>query len=137
MGGMLGLSRALFSAVLQALNYRPGASSHHAGPEGDSDTDRQADGDHGCGRINPGVGEVAPQPPGSCTEALTPRTSDFDLIWKESCCRGDSAQLPSRVQLLQSHGVQLAQLPCPWNFLGKTTGMSCHALLQGIYLTQG
>ena len=25
---------------------------------------------------------------------------------------------------------------CPWNSLGKNTGVSCHFLLQGIFLTQ-
>ena len=26
---------------------------------------------------------------------------------------------------------------CPWDFLGKNTGVGCHFLLQGIFLTQG
>ena len=26
---------------------------------------------------------------------------------------------------------------CPWDFLGKNTGVGCHALLQGIFPTQG
>ena len=26
---------------------------------------------------------------------------------------------------------------CPWNFPGKNTGVGCHFLLQGIFLTQG
>ena len=30
-----------------------------------------------------------------------------------------------------------ASLPCPWDFPGKNTGMGCHFLLQGIFLTQG
>ena len=25
---------------------------------------------------------------------------------------------------------------CPWNSLGKNTGVGCHALLQGIFLTE-
>ena len=29
------------------------------------------------------------------------------------------------------------RLFCPWNFLGKNTGVDCCALLQGIFLTQG
>ena len=29
------------------------------------------------------------------------------------------------------------QLPCPWNFLGKNTGVGCHSLLQGIFPTRG
>ena len=30
-----------------------------------------------------------------------------------------------------------ARLLCPWNFPGKNIGMRCHALLQGIFQTQG
>ena len=33
--------------------------------------------------------------------------------------------------------VLVARFPCPWNSLGKNTGMGCHFLLQGIFLTQG
>ena len=28
-------------------------------------------------------------------------------------------------------------LLCPWDSPGKNTGVGCHALLQGIFLTQG
>ena len=41
------------------------------------------------------------------------------------------------------HGVGLichpmpARIPCPWDFPGKNTGVSCRSLLQGIFLTQG
>ena len=28
-------------------------------------------------------------------------------------------------------------LLCPWDFPGKNTGVRCHFLLQGIFLTQG
>ena len=38
---------------------------------------------------------------------------------------------------LQLHGLEPARLPYPWNFPGKNTGMGCHFLLQGIFLTQG
>ena len=31
----------------------------------------------------------------------------------------------------------MARLLCPWNFLDKNTGVGCHFLLQGIFLTQG
>ena len=30
-----------------------------------------------------------------------------------------------------------ARLLCPWDSPGKITGVGCHALLQGIFLTQG
>ena len=29
------------------------------------------------------------------------------------------------------------RLLCPWNFPGKNTGVCCHSLLQGIFMTQG
>ena len=38
---------------------------------------------------------------------------------------------------LPPHGLQAARLLCPQNFPGKTTGVGCHFLLQGIFLTQG
>ena len=38
---------------------------------------------------------------------------------------------------LQSHGLQPARILCPWDSPGKNSGVGCHALLQGIFLTQG
>ena len=38
---------------------------------------------------------------------------------------------------LQPYGPQPTRLLCPWNFPGKSTGVGCHFLLQGIFLTQG
>ena len=38
---------------------------------------------------------------------------------------------------LQPHGLEPARLLCPWSFLGKNTGVSCHFLFQRIFLTQG
>ena len=38
---------------------------------------------------------------------------------------------------LQPHGLEPASLLCPWNSPGKNTGVGCHALLQGIFPTQG
>ena len=35
------------------------------------------------------------------------------------------------------HGLMPSRLLCPWDSPGKNTGVSCHALLQGIFLTQG
>ena len=37
----------------------------------------------------------------------------------------------------QLHGLQPTRLLCPWDFPSKSTGMGCHALLQGIFPTQG
>ena len=38
---------------------------------------------------------------------------------------------------LQSYGLYPARLPCSHGPPGKSTGGGCHALLQGIFLTQG
>ena len=38
---------------------------------------------------------------------------------------------------LWPHWLQPARLLCPWNSPGKNTGVGCHCLLQGIFLTQG
>ena len=38
---------------------------------------------------------------------------------------------------LQPYGLQPANLLCPWDSPGKHNGVGCHALLQGIFLTQG
>ena len=38
---------------------------------------------------------------------------------------------------LWPHGLWPIRLLCPWNSLGKHTGVDCHSLLQGIFPTQG
>ena len=38
---------------------------------------------------------------------------------------------------LPPHGLQPARFLCPWDSPGKNTGVGCHALLQGIFSTQG
>ena len=38
---------------------------------------------------------------------------------------------------LQPYGLSSARLLCPWDSPDKNTGVGCHALLQGIFLTQG
>ena len=35
------------------------------------------------------------------------------------------------------HELQPTRLFCPWNSPGKNTGVGCHSLLQGVFLTQG
>ena len=37
---------------------------------------------------------------------------------------------------LRPHGLEPARLPCPWDYLGKNTGVCCHFFLQGIFPTQ-
>ena len=43
----------------------------------------------------------------------------------------------SRVQLFGILCTAAARLLCPWDSLGKSTTVGCHAFLQGIFLTQG
>ena len=38
---------------------------------------------------------------------------------------------------LQPQGLQPTRLLCPWDFLGKNTGVGCHVRLQVIIQTQG
>ena len=42
-----------------------------------------------------------------------------------------------RPALLWPHGLEPARVLCPWDFPGKNTRVSCHFLLQGIFLSQG
>ena len=48
------------------------------------------------------------------------------------CCSVNSVVSDS----VQPHGLQPARLLCPWDSLGKSTRVGCHALPQGIFLTQ-
>ena len=47
------------------------------------------------------------------------------------------AQLLSCVRLLQPQRLWPARLLCPWDSSDKNTRVGCHALFQGILLTQG
>ena len=38
---------------------------------------------------------------------------------------------------VRPYGLYPARLLCPWDSPGKNTGVGCHALLQGIFPTQG
>ena len=42
----------------------------------------------------------------------------------------------SRVRLCDPMDSSLQQALCPWDFLGESTGVGCHFLLQGIFPTQ-
>ena len=45
--------------------------------------------------------------------------------------------LLGHVRLFVTHRQQPTGLLCPWGSPGKNTGVGSHALLQGIFLTQG
>ena len=43
----------------------------------------------------------------------------------------------SHDQLFVIYGLYPVRLLCPWDSSGKNIGVGCHALIQGIFLTQG
>ena len=43
----------------------------------------------------------------------------------------------SHVWLFVTHGLEPTRLLCQWNSPGKDTGVGCHFLFQGMFLTQG
>ena len=45
--------------------------------------------------------------------------------------------LQSSLTLLRPYGIYPTSFLCPWDCPAKNTGMGCHALLKGIFLTQG
>ena len=49
----------------------------------------------------------------------------------------ESVRCSAMFDSLWPHGLQPARLLCPWGSPGKNTGVGCHFLLQGIFLTQG
>ena len=48
--------------------------------------------------------------------------------WEQAAC--------IRIWLCYYHLVPSTRFLCPWDFPGKNTGVGCHFLLQGIFLTQ-
>ena len=56
------------------------------------------------------------------------------------CVHAAAAAAAKSLQLcltLRPCGLSTARFVCPWDFPGKNTGVSCHTLLHGIFLTQG
>ena len=51
------------------------------------------------------------------------------------CCAVLSHSVVS--DAFQPHGLWPTRLLCPWDFPGRSTGVGCHALFQGIFPTQG
>ena len=56
------------------------------------------------------------------------------LVYKLDCCCLVAKSCPT---LLRPRGLQPARLLRPQDFPGKNTGVGCHFLLQGNFLTQG
>ena len=57
----------------------------------------------------------------------------FVCIWQKS----ENVSLSIMSNSLQLHGLQPARLLCPWNSLGKNTGLGSYSLLQGDFPNPG
>ena len=66
-------------------------------------------------------------------QAAAPRPREVLTLPRLAWCFSD----PSVSCLVVSNSSQPHRLLCPWAFPGKNTGVGCHFLLQGIFLTQG
>ena len=62
-----------------------------------------------------------------------PLVTVYRNLKQQGVCACSVAQLSDS---LRSHGPQPIRLLCPWDFPGKSTGVGCHFLLQGIFPTQ-
>ena len=65
------------------------------------------------------------------------RWSSFIFMAAQYSIGSMCAQLLSHAWLFATPWTIAHQAPCPWDFPGKNTGVGCHFLLQGIFLTQG
>ena len=59
---------------------------------------------------------------------------DLKRIYFSQCMGAKSCQSCSTVQ---HYGLEPIRLLSPWDSPGNNTGVGCHSLLQGIFLTQG
>ena len=67
-----------------------------------------------------------------------PLYTSWDRQWTELQHRaGIACSLVAVSDPLQPHGLYASRLLCPWKFPGRSTGVGCHFLLQGIFPTRG
>ena len=129
------------SNILQILSKRKGRTS----PQSNLD---QETGKEWWWSLFPSVQDTdfAPRVPWRHSINLTPswRFNNIDLescglYWCKSlvlhvCCVLSHSVVSNSVR---RYGLQSARLLCSWDSQDKNTGVDCHALLQGIFLTQG
>ena len=87
------------------------------------------------------------QKPGGRVEQSLPHSPQWEPIlltpWSQISSLQDQGTMKVKVLVTQScpilrpHGLQHARLLCPWESPGKNTRVACHALLQGIFPSQG
>ena len=69
-------------------------------------------------------------------KAANPRLADSNIhAFPQHGCVLRAKSLQSCLTLCDP--MEPARLLCPWDSLGKNTGVGCHALLQGFFPTQG
>jgi len=70
---------------------------------------------------------------------VLPNSQEYLERWEHTICTRPGYVLSRKVMsdCVQPHGLQPTRLLCPWDSPGKNTGVRCHALLQGIFPTQG
>ena len=75
-----------------------------------------------------------------CSDFGAPKIKSFTVSTVSPCiCHEVMGKWSHSVMSnsLWPHGLQPTRLFCPWDFPGRNTGVGCHFLLQGIFLTQG
>ena len=63
--------------------------------------------------------------------------SDANVSFSPAPTRCCGCLVAQSCLILRPHGLPPARLLCPWDSPGQDTGVGCHSLLQGIFLTQG
>ena len=67
----------------------------------------------------------------------TSTDANIKKLWKVYAMEYYSCYFVAKLYvILRPQGLQLTRILCPWDFPGKNTGVCCHFLLQGIFLTQ-
>ena len=69
--------------------------------------------------------------------ATSSRNQRSGSVWSYRVCVCLRAQSLQSCSILRNYGLLPARPLQPWDPPGKDTGVGCHALLQGIFLTQG
>ena len=71
------------------------------------------------------------------TKAILSKNKAGSIILPDFKLYYDCCLVAKSCSTLRPHGLDPARLLCLWDSPGKKTGVGCHFLLQGIFLTQG
>ena len=73
----------------------------------------------------------------SPSSQLTPNEVCISDLYPPHFLGSESVSHSVMSDSLQPHGLKPTMLLCPWDSPAKNTGVGCHSLRQGIFLTQG